>query len=231
MAPLVVICALRGRLFPQVEQAVSEQWPDYAVHLDEPHPLCTYADFVRVAWRGPDHLVIIEGDCIPPPDAITRLLDCERPWCSHPSWVGDRYLDNTLGLVKFSLGLRETLPLLAERALTGQGWRWGPRNRGLENFKPRPRLGVVAVDDSVLGVWPELAGIAHEMAAEPGTDAHPKAIDMRLDYELSKARVGLHVHQPASKHLRYANDPTSWPTPPAGPLPGSVLQVPAPGPH
>lgn len=204
---------------------VAEQWPDYATHMDEPYPLCTYADFVRVAWRGPGDLVIVEGDVVPPPGAIEALLDCERPWCSHPSWVGDRYLDDTLGLVKFSAGLREVLPRLAESALTGQGWRWGPRNRGLEDFRPRKHLGVVPLDDSVLGVWPELAGTASEMAYEPGTDAHPKAIDMRLAYELSKARVALHVHQPPARHLRYENDPTSPPKQPVDRRPGSVLQA------
>ena len=230
MAPLVVICALRGRLFPQVEAAVAAQWRAYAVHIDEPYPLCTYADFVRVAWRGPDDLVIVEGDVIPPTGSIQALLDCPRPWCSHPSWVGDRYLDNTLGLVKFSFGLREVLPQLAEWALTGQSWRWGPRNRGLEDFRPREHLGEIGVDASVLGVWPELAGIAHEMARHPGTDAHPKAIDMRLNYELAKARVGLHVHQPPAPHLRYGNDPGLDPTQRAIAQQGQAGPVPTPSP-
>lgn len=202
-----MICALRGRLFPEVEAATAEQHPDYALHLDEPYPLCTYADFMRVAWKGPGDLVIVEGDSIPPEGAIPALLGCPRPWCSHPSWVGDRYLDNTLGLVKFSAGLRETLPQLAEWALTGQRWRWGPRNRGLEDFNPAQHLGQVKIDESVLRVWPSLAEIVYEMALNPGTDAHPKAIDMRLAYELTKARIGLHVHQPPALHLRYANDP------------------------
>lgn len=216
MRPLVVICALEGRLFPEVEAAVAGQWPAYAVHLDQPYPLRTYADFVRTAWAGLGDLVIVEGDCIPPPDAIARLLDCERPWCSHPSWVGDRYLDNTLGLAKFSQGLQEVLPHLAEHALAKEEWRGNNWNRGLEAYKPSPYLGVVPVEASILAVWPELEGLAWERRLERGTTAHPKAIDMRLDYELAKARVGLHVHQPPSKHLRYANDPTDWSRLPAG---------------
>lgn len=207
--PLVVICALRDRLFGEVEEAVAAQWPDYATHLDEPYPLATYADFMRVAWRGPHDLVIVEGDSVPPPGSIQALLDCDFPWCSHPSWVGDRYLNDTLGLVKFSLGLRSALPNLAEWALTGQRWRWGPRNRGLENFTPRPHLGLVPIDESVLKVWPQLAEEAYELALHPGTDAHPKAIDMRLGYELTKARIPLHVHQPPARHLRYPNDPAT----------------------
>lgn len=222
--PLVVICHLAGRLFHEVEAALAAQYPAYAVHTDQPYPLCTYADFMRVAWRGPGDLVIVEGDSVPPAGSIARLLECGRPWCSHPSWVGDRYLSDTLGLVKFSAGLREVLPHLAEWALTGQRWRWGPRNRGLENFQPRPHLGEVPIDDSVLRVWPELAGIAHEMALEPGTDAHPKAIDMRLGYELAKARVGLHVHQPPAPHLRYPNDPARVATPPVAPPPAAAAR-------
>lgn len=206
-APLVVLCGLAGRIFPEARQALAAQWPHYSVHLDQPYPLCTYADFVRVAWRGPGHLLIVEGDVVATEGSIQRLLDCPRPWCSHPSWVGDRYLDDTLGLVKFSAGLREVLPNLAEWALTGQRWRFQVRNRGLEAFTPRQRLGLVPVDDSVLAVWPELAGVAADLAMQPGTDAHPKAIDMRLAYELTKARVGLHVHRPPAPHLRYANDP------------------------
>ena len=77
----------------------------------------------------------------------------------------------------------------------------------MESYRPNPHLGEIALAPSVLRVWPELAGIAHEMALERGTTAHPKAIDMRLDYELAKARVSLHVHQPPALHLRYANDP------------------------
>lgn len=209
--PLVVICALRGRLFPQVVQAVAEQWPDYAIHLDNPHPLCSYADFVRTAWAGLGDLVIVEGDVIPPPGSIARLLACERAWCSHPSWVGDHYLDNTLGLVRFSQSLQEVLPRLADQALAREPFRGQTHNRGLSDFVPAPHLGPVVVEASVARVWPELQGRAWERALERGTTAHPKAIDMRLDYELRKARVEVHVHHPPSKHLRYANDPTRWP--------------------
>ena len=213
--PLVVICALRGRLFPEVEAAVAEQWPDYAIHLDDPHPLASYADFVRTVWAGLGDLVIVEGDSIPPPGAIAGLLECEHVWCSHPSWVGYGYLDNTLGLVKFSLGLQQTLPRLAETALAKEPFRGQRWNRGLADFEPKRYLGRVEVEPSVLRVWPELAGIAAERALERGTTSHPKAIDMRLDYELRKARVGIHVHQPPAPHLRYANDPAwleGWPT-------------------
>lgn len=207
MAPLVVVCALRGRLFGEVIEALEAQWPAYAVHLDEPHPLASYADFVRVAWKGPDDLVIVEGDSIPPEGSIARLLECPEPWCSHPSWVGDRYLDNTLGLVKFSYGLRSTLPYLAEIALTVGSYRIGGRNRGLGDFEPARHLGLVEIEPSVAKVWPELREAAYEMRLNPGTSAHPKAIDMRLVYELLKAKIRVHVHQPPAPHLRYANDP------------------------
>src|SRR6266704_1510216 len=151
--PLVVICALKGRLFPEVEAAVAEQWPDYAIHLDEPHPLASYADFVRTVWAGPGDLVLVEGDSVPPAGSIARLLECERPWCSHPSWVGERYLDDTLGLVKFSLGLRQVLPKLADQALARGIWRGQSHNRGLTDFQPKLHLGVVPLEASVLRVW------------------------------------------------------------------------------
>lgn len=220
--PLVVACALRGRLFVEVVASLITQWPEFAVHTDDPHPLASYADFVRVAWRGPGDLVIVEGDSVPPPGSILGLLECEHPWCSHPSWVGDRYLDNTLGLVKFSAGLRETLPNLAEIALTTGQYRLGGRNRGLGDFRPQVHLGVVEIEPSVAKVWPELVGIAQEMRLNPGTSAHPKAIDMRLAYELAKARVSVHVHQPPAPHLRYASDP-AW----GGKPPESLLADPA----
>jgi len=157
----------------------------------------------------------VEGDSIPPPGSIAALLACERPWCAHQSWVGDRYLPNTLGLVKFSAGLREVLPRLADIALAKEPYRGNRFNRGLGEFQPRKHLGVVAVEPSVLKVWPELAAIAWERSMHPGTTAHPKAIDMRLDYELTKARVAVHVHQPPAPHLRYGNDPAwaaGWPS-------------------
>lgn len=207
--PLVVICALRGRLFQEVEAAVSSQWFDYAIHLDEPHPLATYADFVRTIWRGWADIVIVEGDVIPPPGSIRTLIDCPAPWCSHPSWVGDRHLDNTLGLVKFSRSLQLERPQLADYALAKPPFRGQRHNRGLADFQPRRYLGPVPVDDSVARVWPELRGAAYERAARPGTTAHPKAIDMRLDYELRAVRVPLHVHQPPAEHLRYPNDPAT----------------------
>lgn len=210
MAPLVVICALAGRLFPQVEAAVKTQWPAYAVHLDDPHPLASYADFVRTAWTGWGDLVIVEGDCIPPPGSIPALLDCPEPWCTHASWVGDHYLDDTLGLVKFSAQLQQDQPYLADQALSKLPFRGQRHNRGLEGFTPRPYLGVVRVEPSVAAIWPELPYYSAQRAEQPGTTAHPKAIDMRLSYELAKLRVQPHVHRPASKHLRYPNDPTSW---------------------
>lgn len=206
--PLVVICALRGRLFHEVERAVAEQWPDYAVHLDEPHPLRTYADFFRSVWAGLGDLVVVEGDSIPPPGAIRQLLDCPRDWCTHESWVGDRYLDNTLGLVKFSQLLQLQEPGLADKALSapwlpGQHW-----DRGLGMTAPQKHLGEVPLEESVLRVWPELGPRAHERAMEPGTTIHPKAIDMALDKEFRRLKLPPHVHQPPAPHLRYpATDP------------------------
>ena len=208
--PLVVICALKGRLFPGVVDAVARQWPNYAVHLDEPHPLATYADFMRTIWTGWGDVVVIEGDCIPPPGAIPALLACAEPWCSHPSWVGDHYLDDTLGLVKFSAALQEARPRLADQALAKPEFRRQRHNRGLEHFEPAQFLGVVRIEPSISRVWPELPCWAAQRAEQPGTTAHPKAIDMRLAYELTKARVPLHVHRPPGKHLRYPNDPTDW---------------------
>lgn len=220
--PLVAICALRGRLFPEVEAAVAEQWPGYAIHLDDPFPLASYPDFVRTIWAGIGDFVIVEGDCIPPPGSIARLLECPWPWCSHPSWVGDRYLDNTLGLAKFSRQLQERVPYLAEHALAREPFRRQSHNRGLGDYLPADNLGLVPLDPSILRVWPELAGVAEVNASRRGTTAHPKAIDMRLDYELGKAQIGLHVHQPPGVHLRYANDPGLTPR-----LLASVLRDPA----
>jgi hypothetical protein len=197
-----------------VEAAVREQWPAYAVHLDQPHPLRTYADFVRTIWQGLGDIVIVEGDSIPPPGAIRGLLDCEHVWCSHPSWVGDRYLHNTLGLVKFSLGLQSVLPGLADEALSRPHDFGRHHDRGLGWEKPNRHLGVVPVEPSVLAIWPELAGLANERALLPGTTIHPKAIDMALNRVLEIRKVPVHVHQPPAPHLRYGNDPAwnaRWP--------------------
>jgi hypothetical protein len=228
--PLVVICALRGRLFPEVVEAVAEQWPDYAIHLDNRHPLASYADFMRTVWAGLGDLVIVEGDCVPPPGSIRALIDCPRQWCSHPSWVGDHYLDNTLGLARFSQSLQEVLPRLADVALAQEPFKGNRHNRGLEEFMAERYLGPVVVEASVAKVWPELQGRAWERALERGTTAHPKAIDMRLSYELTKARVLLHVHEPPSKHLRYPNDPTDWSRRPESQPLDQAAPEPAPGP-
>lgn len=213
--PLVVICHLAGRLFPEVEAAVAEQHPSYARHVDQPHPLRTYADFVRLAWAGLGDLVIVEGDSIPPPGAIPGLLTCRELWCTHPSWVGDRYLDNTLGLVRFSLRLQRLIPDLAEQALTRPWARGNHWDRGLGMSPPERYLGAVPVEPSVAAVWPQLRQRSQELALAWGTTIHPKAIDMALNRVLEVNRISPHVHQPPAPHLRYLNDPAWASTPPA----------------
>lgn len=195
-------------------QATAEQWPGFVLHLDEPHPLCTYADYVRTLWAGLGDLVIVEGDSIPPPGSLAGLLECPAPWCTHQSWVGERYLEDTLGLARFSAALQRFRPYLADEALSKPIF-WGDRhNRGLAEFRPAKELGVVPLEDAALEVWPELAERTRRRQHHPPTTAHPKAIDMRLGGELRKLGLTPHVHRPPALHLRYANDPgrdARWP--------------------
>ena len=205
--PLVVICALRGRLFSDVVESTGEQWPGFAVHLDEPAPLRTYADFWRTVWQGIGDIVCVEGDSIPPPGSIKALLDCPQSWCTHESWVGDRYLANTLGLAKFSAALQGAFPMLAHSALSRPHSSTSKHDRGLGMTKPEVFLGVVPVDRSVLRTWPELAEIAERQRFLPGSTIHPKAVDMALDRSLTINGFRPHMHTPPAPHLRYENDP------------------------
>lgn len=121
MRPLVAICELRGRHFPEVEAAVSAQAPDYLLHVDDPWPQDSYARFIEADWRLDRDLVIVEGDVLPPPGAIAALLNCPQPWCMHRLWLADHYADITLGLCKFSAGLKARFPWLPGRSWWGEG--------------------------------------------------------------------------------------------------------------
>ena len=101
-----------------METAVAAQWEAYQVHWDEPQDPTTYARFFVRTWPWPEALVVVEGDSVPPPGSIEALVDCPEPWCAHPSWVGDRYLRETLGLVKFSRELQRRHPGAALEAMT-----------------------------------------------------------------------------------------------------------------
>lgn len=148
---------------------------------------------------------------VPPPGAIQALLDCPQPWCSHLCWIGERYDALTLGLVKWSAAFQRQWPKLVDIALTGQRRGGDTYIRGLEEFRPKKHLGYVAIPSNVLRVWPELQARALSRVFEPGTSAHPRALDMYFAYEFAKARVEVHVHQPPAIHLRYSTGRMSDP--------------------
>lgn len=118
--PLVVICELSGRHFPEVEAEVWRQHPGYHLHVDQPWPQDTYARYLTEEWTIPGDLVVIEGDVLPAPRSIQALLDCPRDWCLHRLWLADHYADITLGLCKFSAHLKRAMPWLPGRSWFGQ---------------------------------------------------------------------------------------------------------------
>lgn len=115
--PLVVVCALAGRLFPQVETAVAEQHPGYLIHYSSPGDAYDYTRALDYFLHRPGPLVVVEGDVVPPEGAIPGLLDCPRWWCSHECWLGERYYSMSLGLVKFDTAALEQFPGWVEEGL------------------------------------------------------------------------------------------------------------------
>lgn len=126
--PLVVLCQLEGREFPEVEAELREQWPAFARYLGRVLDQDSYARSVCQWWDAGRELVIVEGDSLPPPGSVAALLHCPAEWCAHPSWVGRAYLPDTLGLARFSGRLTRRLPELAWQALHRRrpAERWTP---------------------------------------------------------------------------------------------------------
>ena len=124
-AGLVAYFYVAGRLDHRALRALHEQYPAHAIYRQRAEHPTDYADDLRQVWRMPGDLVVVEQDVVVPRGAIAELLACDADWCTHPHWTGERYDTQTLGLAKFSAGLRFVYPHLADRALAGP-WRQGP---------------------------------------------------------------------------------------------------------
>lgn len=84
-----------------------------------------YAQDLRQLWAMDDDVILVEQDVIPPENAIDQLLRCAEPWCTHPHWLGVRYCEDSLGLVKWSRELKRLRPDLFAQAIgarPGQPW-------------------------------------------------------------------------------------------------------------
>lgn len=114
-ARVVAVVHTEDGLCTGVVAHMDNEWPAAEYHLTTRRYAFSYADVLRKLWRRPEcDLVIVEQDVIPPVDALHNLFECENRWCTHPHWTGEHHQLDSLGLVKFSWQLRESLPMLAD---------------------------------------------------------------------------------------------------------------------
>lgn len=170
----------------------------YSLPADDPY---AYADLLRRLWREPGDLVVVEHDVIPPVGSITALLDCMRPWCTHPHWVATRYVDDSLGLARFHRGLKHAMPDLADRALARADHRVYTR-LGLTNVPANASPATLDRD----GVRACLRPDASFPLDSDGRPRPPSTVDWTwCDTALSRLlrHLGItpHVHQPPTTHL------------------------------
>lgn len=98
-----------------VEALKLTQRPIDFVLIDEGNP-GAYSEAFALRWNRGEHLIVVEQDIVPAMDAITAMIDCGKPWCSHPYYCGTPQLAYGLGLCKFSADIQKARPSLGEQA-------------------------------------------------------------------------------------------------------------------
>lgn len=206
---MIVVPYARGYLNP-----ATALWADTVDHQVTFYELpatdgYAYADLLRRLWRERGDLVVVEHDVIPPADAIAHLVACRQPWCTHPHWVSTKYVDDSLGLARFSSELRRAAPDLADRALARA------------DHRVYTRLGLTHVPAGASPATLDRDGVRACLrpdAAFPlGSDGRPRPpstvdwtwCDTALARLLRHVGIHPHVHQPATTHLHdYQRDVT-----------------------
>jgi hypothetical protein len=61
---------------------------------------CDYGEYFTNMWARGAPFVVCEWDIVPWPGAITRLLECSEPWCTHRYPVGGN-VTTSFGIGKY----------------------------------------------------------------------------------------------------------------------------------
>lgn len=198
----IVVMHSESGLRPEVRESWARLPYDVEYALTTVRSDFSYAEELRRVWRYPEcDLVVCEQDVCPPEGSPASLLACPEPWCTHPHWVGSHHLDDALGLVKFSAGLRRNFPALMDLVCTEPDPRYWVR-RGWT------RLDRACSAATLNSSGRRAALVKHAMQFHrccPADDWITTHDWMGLDTDLSKAlrQAGLtpHVHQPPTIHL------------------------------
>lgn len=117
MTATVIIPCVATMLRKEVVAAVRAQFRNAEIVVqDEDKPL-EYARDLRLWWRRPGDLVVVEQDVVIPPRSLRRLLACPHPWCGHLLPYAGQLLPAALGYVRFNGSLKLLYPELMESAL------------------------------------------------------------------------------------------------------------------
>jgi len=98
-----------------------------ALQHENRHPDCVYLDgdkayhnLIRTLWHNNKPFILNEHDIIPWPGAISKLEECENPWCTFLYRCEAGWLKRGLGLVKFD---PSRLPNIFDEPFGDTHWR------------------------------------------------------------------------------------------------------------
>jgi len=107
-------------LDPDTVRLLHEHVPDDVViewREIDPARTTQYSEILREAWLWPGDLVVVEHDIHVPAGFIEGFQTCRQPWCSHPYPGPSDMLINSLGCVRFTAHLKNSLPDLMAKAV------------------------------------------------------------------------------------------------------------------
>lgn len=207
MSVIVHVPYVLGKLSHRVVDAVAGFDHPVLFHQIDPVDPWTYAEFLRLWWREPTDTLVCEHDTVPPPGALEELAGCDEAWCTHPHWVGDRYMLDSLGLAKFHVLLKAMHPDLADLALARPDPRVYTR-LGLTNVPADCSEAVLQSAGRRAALRADVV-LPRDQAGEPRWPATRPwdTCDMALSRELRHRGFTPHVHQPPTTHLHvYAQE-------------------------
>lgn len=107
----MIVCGWTRYPAPETLKAISK-WPFTLAYVGGSET--DYFDLLSHWWPSPEQeIVTVEHDIVPSPELIQEMLDCPRSWCAALYPFEQRALFG-LGLTKFSLTIRRSLPNLFE---------------------------------------------------------------------------------------------------------------------
>lgn len=92
----------------------------HAVLLERYNPYA-YGQMLQSLWNRHGHLIVIEQDVVPPPDAIEGFLTCGSDWCTHGYLIDGVQHSQVLGCTRFSAELQDQHPRLMWHAASNVG--------------------------------------------------------------------------------------------------------------